>query len=64
MVQASDRYVSYMSAGVEIRRPIREEGEPGWVPTFEEIPVISFKRINGSLEERKELAEVVGKACR
>lgn len=64
MVQAPTRYISYMSAGKEIRRPIREEGDEGWVPTFEEIPVISFEKIGGSEEERRELAEVVGRACR
>jgi isopenicillin N synthase-like dioxygenase len=33
--------------------------ETGWRETFEEIPVISFAKINGTLEERKQLAEEV-----
>ncbi|KAI5478255.1 hypothetical protein MNV49_005320 [Pseudohyphozyma bogoriensis] len=50
--------------GIPTWRDIVEEGEPGWRKTFTSIPVISLKNINGTLEERKELAKEVGKAFR
>ncbi|KAI5479087.1 hypothetical protein MNV49_004085 [Pseudohyphozyma bogoriensis] len=35
-----------------------------WTDTFETIPVISFKNIFGTLEERKEIAKELERACR
>ncbi|KAI5477763.1 hypothetical protein MNV49_005952 [Pseudohyphozyma bogoriensis] len=45
-------------------RQVFEEGEEGWRPTFTSLPVISFKNINGTLEERQALAKEVGAAFR
>lgn len=66
MINAPEpRFLTYQSAGKTVKRPILDEGEPGFRSTFESIPVISFKHINSSsLSERQELAKEVGKACR
>ncbi|KAI5476178.1 hypothetical protein MNV49_000339 [Pseudohyphozyma bogoriensis] len=45
-------------------RFVYEEGDEGWRPTFTELPLISFKNINGTLEERQALAKEVGAAFR
>ncbi|GAA6024872.1 hypothetical protein JCM10207_003163 [Rhodosporidiobolus poonsookiae] len=57
------QYITLNSGGVEGRRRIVDEGEDGWVPTFESIPTISFRNINGTDEERAALAKEVGQAC-
>ncbi|GAA6018310.1 hypothetical protein JCM10207_000799 [Rhodosporidiobolus poonsookiae] len=57
------QYITFNSGGVEGRRRIVDEGEEGWVPTFESIPTISFRNINGTEEERAALAKAVGQAC-
>ncbi|BGP43158.1 hypothetical protein JCM10449v2_007182 [Rhodotorula kratochvilovae] len=64
LVEKDNRYIAFNSGGVAGRRRIVEEGDPDWVPTFDAIPTISFKYIDGTLEEKQALAKEVGTACR
>ncbi|GAA6044083.1 hypothetical protein JCM8097_000199 [Rhodosporidiobolus ruineniae] len=57
-------YIDFNTGGVAGRRRVVEEGEEGWVPTFNEIPVISCANIHGTAAERAALAQEIGAACR
>ncbi|GAA5843314.1 hypothetical protein JCM11251_007283 [Rhodosporidiobolus azoricus] len=57
-------YITFNAGGVSGRRRVINEGEEGWVPTFDSIPAISFKNLHGTADERAALAEEVGAACR
>ncbi|KAM0748849.1 Clavaminate synthase-like protein [Meredithblackwellia eburnea MCA 4105] len=62
-VLKEQQYVTYGPNG-SVKRPIYEEGDEGWRPTFTSIPVISFKNLHGDQEARLALAKEVGAACR
>ncbi|GAA5915323.1 hypothetical protein JCM6882_005191 [Rhodosporidiobolus microsporus] len=57
-------FITFNSGGVQGSRRVVQEGEEGWVPTFDSIPAISFKNLHGTAEERAALAKEVGTACR
>ncbi|KAL8280807.1 hypothetical protein RQP46_006811 [Phenoliferia psychrophenolica] len=59
---SDQKFVTYGPGG-SIKRPILNEGDEGWRPTFTSIPVISFKGMHGSTQERRALAKEVRAAA-
>jgi isopenicillin N synthase-like dioxygenase len=58
--ETANEYISFHAVNGEARRPILTGNQ--MKKTFESIPQINFDRIDGSLDERKQLAKEVGAA--
>jgi hypothetical protein len=58
------KWVTYRAGGKPGRRAIRQPGEPGWVDTFDRIPIIDFANVDHpDIEVRKRLAQELADAA-
>ncbi|ORY23120.1 hypothetical protein BCR39DRAFT_549911 [Naematelia encephala] len=58
------KWVTFRAGGKPGRRLVRQPGEPGWVDTFDRIPIIDFTNVNHpDIEVRKKLAEELAEAA-
>ncbi|WWD10151.1 hypothetical protein V865_008285 [Kwoniella europaea PYCC6329] len=58
------KYVTYRAGGKPGKRLIRQPGEPGWVESFERIPIIDFTNVNHpDIEVRRRLANELAEAA-
>lgn len=58
------KWVTYRAGGKPGRRAIRQPGEPGWVNTFDRIPIIDFTNVDHpDIEVRRKLAQELADAA-
>jgi hypothetical protein len=58
------KWVTFRAGGKPGRRAIRQPGEPGWVDTFDRIPIIDFTNVDHpDIEVRKRLAQELADAA-
>ena len=61
---ADGKYVTFRAGGKPGKRLVRQPGEPGWVETFDRIPVIDFGNIyHPDIEVRRKLADELADAA-